>query len=178
MERWDTFVVYLKPVIEHAISNVVFCFKTRMHKDGRLPQTFRLTIRRYSATNKWFSRESRQAPIPNHVAQKISSGKLRDTAARAPDTYVHTQMSRRFSVMSAGSRDEAVVQLLPLAMKLFHKMVDSSAAFHLTLINVCFSNLQTRAAATSTKGSITSFFTHSTSPRKPPDIVSTERQVQ
>lgn len=86
VERCDTFVIYLKPFIENAISNVVFCLKTRMHKDGRLPQTFRLTIRRYSATNKWFSRESRQAPIPNHVAQKIISGKLRDTATQAPDT--------------------------------------------------------------------------------------------
>lgn len=85
VERWDTFVVYLKPFIENTISNVVFCLKSRMHKDGRLPQTFRLTIRRYSATNKWFSRESRQAPIPNHVAQKIPSGKLRDTATRAPE---------------------------------------------------------------------------------------------
>ncbi|XP_047447583.1 DNA polymerase iota [Mugil cephalus] len=111
----------------------------RMHKDGRQPQTFRLTIRRYSATNKWFGRESRQCPIPNHVGQKISSG---------------------------GSED-AVVLLVPLAMKLFNKMVDGGAAFHLTLINVCFSNLQSRGA-----GAITSFFTPATSPGK------TQAQVQ
>ncbi|XP_034728980.1 DNA polymerase iota [Etheostoma cragini] len=110
----------------------------RMYKDGRQPQTFRLTIRRYSATNKWFSRESRQCPIPNHIGQKISSD----------------------------SSDDTVVQLASLAMKLFHKMVDSSAAFHLTLINVCFSNLQSKGAAVSGKGSIKSFFTHSTSARK------------
>ncbi|XP_078107406.1 DNA polymerase iota isoform X1 [Sander vitreus] len=110
----------------------------RMHKDGRQPQTFRLTIRRYSATNKWFSRESRQCPIPNHIGQKISSD----------------------------SSDDTVVQLVPLAMELFHKMVDRSAAFHLTLINVCFSNLQSKGAAVSGKGSIKSFFTHSTSARK------------
>ncbi|XP_053277619.1 DNA polymerase iota isoform X1 [Pleuronectes platessa] len=110
----------------------------RMNKDGRQPLTFRLTIRRYSPTNKWFSRESKQCPIPNHIGQKIPSG----------------------------SRDDAVLQLVPLAMKLFHKMVDSNAPFHLTLINVCFSNLQTRGAAVSGKGSITSFFSHGTSPRK------------
>ncbi|XP_022047199.2 DNA polymerase iota isoform X1 [Acanthochromis polyacanthus] len=110
----------------------------RMHKDGRQPQTFRLTIRRYSATNKWFGRESRQCPIPNHIGLKITSG----------------------------SSEDAVVQLLPVAMKLFHKMVDGSAAFHLTLINVCFSNLQPRGPAVSGKGSITSFFSQSTSPRK------------
>ncbi|XP_036955092.1 DNA polymerase iota isoform X2 [Acanthopagrus latus] len=104
-------------------------------------------VERYSATNKWFSRESRQSPIPNHIGHKITSG----------------------------STDDAVIQLATLAMKLFHKMVDSSAAFHLTLINVCFSNLQTRGAATSGKGSITSFFTHSSSPRKT-QIFSTQSQ--
>ncbi|XP_019111229.2 DNA polymerase iota isoform X1 [Larimichthys crocea] len=120
--------------IQELLSNLV----ERMHKDGRQPHTFRLTIRRYSATNKWFSRESRQSPIPNHIGQKITSG---------------------------GS-DDAVVQLVPLAMKLFHKMVDSRATFHLTLINVCFSNLQAKGAAANRKGAITSFFTQSTSPRK------------
>ncbi|XP_054466614.1 DNA polymerase iota isoform X1 [Anoplopoma fimbria] len=126
-----------KEVLEK-IQELLSSLAERMHKDGRQPQTFRLTIRRYSATNKWFSRESRQCPIPNHIGQKITSD----------------------------SSDDAVVQLVSLAMKLFHKMVDSSAAFHLTLINVCFSNLQTRGAAVSGKGSITSFFTHSTSPKK------------
>nr|XP_033475415.1 DNA polymerase iota [Epinephelus lanceolatus] len=126
-----------KEVLEK-IQELLSSLVERMHKDGRQPQTFRLTIRRYSATNKWFSRESRQCPIPNHIGQKITSG----------------------------SSDDAVVQLVTLAMKLFNKMVDSSAAFHLTLINVCFSNLQTRGAAVSGKGSITSFFTNSTSPRK------------
>uniref|UniRef100_UPI0037E7B48C DNA polymerase iota n=1 Tax=Semicossyphus pulcher TaxID=241346 RepID=UPI0037E7B48C len=126
-----------KEVLEK-IQELLSSLVERMHKDGRQPQTFRLTTRKYSATNKWFSRESRQCPIPNHIGQKITSG----------------------------SSDDAVVQLVPLAMKLFHKMIDSSAAFHLTLINVCFSNLQSRGAAVSGKGSITSFFTQTTSPRK------------
>nr|XP_019954886.1 PREDICTED: DNA polymerase iota [Paralichthys olivaceus] len=120
--------------IQQLLSSLV----ERMNKDGRQPQTFRLTIRRYSKTNKWFGRESRQCPIPSHIGQKIPSGRS----------------------------DDAVLQLVPLAMKLFHKMVDSNTSFHLTLINVCFSNLQTRGAAVSRKGSITSFFTHGTSPRK------------
>ncbi|XP_021461197.2 DNA polymerase iota [Oncorhynchus mykiss] len=102
----------------------------RMHKDGRQPLTLRLTIRRYSATNKWFSRESRQCPIPNHIGQKITSGNC-----------------------------DALAQLVTMAMKLFHKMVDTNTAFHLTLLNVCFSNLQAKCAAVS-KGSIASFFTH------------------
>ncbi|XP_070821179.1 DNA polymerase iota isoform X1 [Chaetodon trifascialis] len=132
-----------KDVLEK-IQELLSSLVERMHKDGRQPHTLRLTIRRYSATNKWFSRESRQSPIPNHIGQKIISG----------------------------SSDDAVVQLVPLAMKLFHKLVDSNAAFHLTLINVCFSNLQTRGAATT----IASFFAqHSTSPRKT-QIFSTQRQ--
>ncbi|XP_059192229.1 DNA polymerase iota [Centropristis striata] len=124
--------------VSEKIHELLSSLVERMHKDGRQPQTFRLTIRRYSATNKWFSRESRQCPIPSHIGQKITSS----------------------------SSEDAVVQLVPLAVKLFHKMVDSRAAFHLTLINVCFSNLQTRGAAASGKGSIASFFAHSTSPRK------------
>ncbi|AWP07467.1 putative DNA polymerase iota-like [Scophthalmus maximus] len=135
-----------KDVLEK-IQQLLSSLVERMNKDGRQPQTFRLTIRRYSATNKWFSRESRQCPIPNHVGQKITSG----------------------------DSDDAVVQLVQLAMKLFHKMVDSRAAFHLTLMNVCFSNLQSRGAAVSGKGSITSFFTHGTSPGKAP-ICSSQSQ--
>ncbi|ROI16603.1 DNA polymerase iota [Anabarilius grahami] len=99
----------------------------RMHKDGRQPHTFRLTIRRYTVTNRWFSRESRQCPIPNHTGLKITCG-----------------------------NSEAVPQLLSLSVKLFHKMVDTREPFHLTLLNVCFSNLQ---AKSSSKSSIASFFT-------------------
>uniref|UniRef100_A0A1A7X8D8 Polymerase (DNA directed) iota n=2 Tax=Iconisemion striatum TaxID=60296 RepID=A0A1A7X8D8_9TELE len=120
--------------IQQLLSSLV----ERMQKDGRQPQTFRLTIRRFTTTNKWFSRESRQCPIPNSIGQKISSE----------------------------NREEAVVQLVPMAMKLFQKMVDSSADFHLTLINVCFSNLQKKGAAVSGRGAITSFFTQNASPRK------------
>ncbi|XP_056889983.1 DNA polymerase iota isoform X2 [Takifugu flavidus] len=133
----------MKEVLEK-IQELLRSLVDRMQKDGRQPQTLRLTIRRYTATNKWFNRESRQAPIPNHIAQKIASG----------------------------CKDDAVAQLGPLAMKLFHKMVDGSTSFHLTLINVCFSNLQSRVAASSGKASITSFFTHSNATQ----ALSTQRQ--
>ncbi|XP_063050456.1 DNA polymerase iota [Engraulis encrasicolus] len=105
----------------------------RMQKDGRQPSTFRLTIRRFSATNRYFSRESRQCPIPNHIAQKIT----------------------------AGSSD-VLAQLVNMGMKLFHKMVDTNSPFHLTLINVCFSNLH---AKSDSRAAITSFFTQK-SPKK------------
>ncbi|XP_041756602.1 DNA polymerase iota [Coregonus clupeaformis] len=116
--------------VRQKVEDLLSSLLDRMHKDGRQPLTLRLTIRRYSATNKWFSRESRQCPIPNHIGQKITSG-----------------------------NSDALAQLVTMAMKLFHKMVDTSTAFHLTLLNMCFSNLQARCAAVS-KGSIASFFTH------------------
>lgn len=78
--------------------------------------------------------------------------------------------------LSVGGGDEAVAQLIPLAMKLFHKMVASNASFHLTLINVCFSNLQSKAAASDTKGSIASFFSQSASPGRT-QMQSTQSQV-
>lgn len=125
--------------VAEKIQELLTSLVERMHKDGRQPQTFRLTIRRYSTTNKWFSRESRQCPIPSHIGQKIV----------------------------IGSCDDVVIQLKPLAKKLFHKMVDTSKAFHLTLINVCFSNLRDRPSASNNgKGSLISFFTSSPSPRK------------
>ncbi|XP_030230660.1 DNA polymerase iota [Gadus morhua] len=110
----------------------------RMQKDGRPPQTFRLTIPRYSAENKWFSRESRQCPVPHHLGHKVVSG--------STDANVH---------------------LVTLAMKLFNKMVDGSTAFHLTLLNVCFTNLPP-ARGTSSQGAITSFFTLGSSPQSSP----------
>ncbi|XP_076125675.1 DNA polymerase iota isoform X1 [Alosa pseudoharengus] len=114
----------------------------RMQKDGRQPATFRLTIRRFSATNRYFSRESRQCPIPNHIGQKITTGSC-----------------------------DALAQLLSMAMKLFQKMIDTSTPFHLTLINVCFSNLQSKSDG---KGSITSFFTQ----RSPKKVISVSQQQE
>lgn len=67
-------------------------------------------------------------------------------------------------------RGEAVPQLLSLSMKLFHKMMDAREPFHLTLLNVCFSNLQ---AKSSSKSSITSFFT----PQTPTTPMTCQQQV-
>lgn len=117
--------------VTEKIQELLTSLVERMHKDGRQPQTFRLTIRRYSTTNKWFSRESRQCPIPSPIGQKIASGSCSD----------------------------AVIQLSSLAKKLFHKMVDTNKAFHLTLINVCFSNLREGPSCSNGKGSLISFFT-------------------
>ncbi|XP_061751416.1 DNA polymerase iota isoform X10 [Nerophis ophidion] len=64
----------------------------------------------------------------------------------------------------AGS-DDAVLHLVSLAMKLFSKMLDINSAFHLTLINVCFSNLQAKGPSAGGRSSIKSFFAHGSSPK-------------
>uniref|UniRef100_UPI00398E83A6 DNA polymerase iota isoform X3 n=1 Tax=Pristiophorus japonicus TaxID=55135 RepID=UPI00398E83A6 len=55
------------------IESLLICLLTRLQKDGRTPRTIRLTIRRTSATNKWFNRESRQCPVPNQLMQKLNT---------------------------------------------------------------------------------------------------------
>ncbi|XP_075302597.1 DNA polymerase iota-like [Opisthocomus hoazin] len=95
----------------------------RIHKDGRRPHTVRLTIRQFSPTDKWFNRESRQCPVPPQLIQKFGK---------------------------EGSN--IIPPLVDILMKLFRKMIDVDLPFHLTLLNVCFSNL--KDLPSSKKGSI------------------------
>ncbi|XP_061470692.1 DNA polymerase iota isoform X2 [Rhineura floridana] len=118
----------VKKKIEELLANLL----DRLHKDGRKPHTIRLTIRRFSLTNKWFNRESRQCPIPSHVVQRIGTG----------DSTVK-------------------IHLVAILMKLFHKMINVQVPFHLTLLNVCFSNL--KAPSTSSKHCI-GFYLNRSSP--------------
>lgn len=111
---------------ESKISELLLSLSERMRKDGRLPQTMKLSLRRNGAPSRWFSRESRQGPIPTHTAHRIINGCM-----------------------------EAVPQLVSIAMKLLHKLVDVREPFHLTMLNVCFTNLQ---AKTSNRNTISSFF--------------------
>ncbi|XP_037758461.1 DNA polymerase iota isoform X2 [Chelonia mydas] len=101
--------VEVKKKMEELLANLL----DRISKDGRKPHTIRLTIRKFSSTNKWFSRESRQCPIPSHVVQKFGTG-----------TY------------------DVVAPLVGILMKLFRKMIKVEMPFHLTLLSVCFSNLK------------------------------------
>ncbi|NXD81466.1 POLI polymerase, partial [Halcyon senegalensis] len=112
--------VEVKEKIKELLPNLL----DRIYKDGRQPGTVRLTIRRFSSTAKWFSRESRQCPLPPHLLQKLGKGK-------------------RSTVLSS---------LVDILMKLFRKMIDVDLPFHLTLLSVCFSNL--RHLPSSKKGSI------------------------
>ncbi|XP_053156646.1 DNA polymerase iota [Hemicordylus capensis] len=114
----------VKKKVEELLTNLL----DRLYKDGRKPYTIRLAIRQFSCANKWFSRESRQCPIPPHVAQRIGTG----------DANIKTQ-------------------LVAILMKLFRKMINVDVPFHLTLLNVCFSNL--KAPVLSTKQSIGFYLT-------------------
>ncbi|XP_069819251.1 DNA polymerase iota isoform X2 [Dendropsophus ebraccatus] len=104
----------------------------RLSADGRSAHTLRLTIRQFTPTNKYFNRESRQCPIPLNVAQSVSSGS--DSAA-------------------------VVSTLMELLMKLFERMIDVKLPFHLTLLNVCFSNLKAARSSTSSRCSIGFYLT-------------------
>ncbi|XP_075697522.1 DNA polymerase iota isoform X2 [Rhinoderma darwinii] len=104
----------------------------RLSADGRSPHTLRLTIRQFSATNKYFNRESRQCPIPTNVAQNMSS---------------------------ASDNCAVVSPLMELLMKLFEKMIDVKLPFHLTLMNVCFSNLKASKSLTPSRCSIGFYLT-------------------
>lgn len=74
----------------------------------------------------------------------------------SPDFFVVLYCCYSYLSFFILGSSEAVPQLLSLSEKLFHKMVDTREPFHLTLLNVCFSNLQ---AKSSSKSSIASFFT-------------------
>ncbi|KAM6036600.1 DNA polymerase iota isoform 3-T3 [Theristicus caerulescens] len=101
--------VEVKEKIEELLPNLL----DRIYKDGRQPRTVRLTIRQFSATDKWFHRESRQCPIPPHLIQKFGK-----------------------------ESSNVLSPLVDILMKLFRKMIDVDLPFHLTLLSVCFSNLK------------------------------------
>ncbi|KFQ19108.1 DNA polymerase iota, partial [Merops nubicus] len=101
--------VEVKEKIEELLPNLL----DRVQKDGRQPHTIRLTIRQFSSTDKWFSRESRQCPLPPHLLHRFG----RDSS-------------------------DLLSPLVDLLMKLFRKMIDVDLPFHLTLLSICFSNLK------------------------------------
>ncbi|XP_078408493.1 DNA polymerase iota isoform X1 [Cetorhinus maximus] len=112
--------------IEELLNNLL----TRLQKDGRVPRTIRLTIRRTSASNKWFNRESRQCPVPNQLMQKLNTGPC-----------------------------DTVAPLVEILIKLFQKMVDTRSQFYISLVNVCFAKLVQPTLSSPIKGSIGFYLT-------------------
>ncbi|TGZ32408.1 DNA polymerase iota [Temnothorax longispinosus] len=85
-------------------------------EDGRIPIAMRITVRKHDL-NKPTSgkRETRQCALPKHLLPSTKNG-----------VYDHHKMSI-------------------LAMKLFHRIVDVSKPFHLTLLGVAFTKFEERS---------------------------------
>ncbi|XP_029164365.1 DNA polymerase iota [Nylanderia fulva] len=94
-------------------------------EDGRIPIAMRITVRKHDL-NKPTSgkRETRQCALPKHLLPSTKTG-----------VYDHSKM-------------------LTLSMKLFHRIVDVSKPFHLTLLGVAFTKFEERSYG---RSSITSF---------------------
>ncbi|XP_012542654.1 DNA polymerase iota [Monomorium pharaonis] len=85
-------------------------------EDGRIPIALRITVRKHDL-NKPTSgkRETRQCQLPKHLLPSTKNG-----------VYDHNKM-------------------LTLALKLFHRIVDVSKPFHLTLLGVAFTKFEERS---------------------------------
>ncbi|VDI32765.1 DNA polymerase kappa [Mytilus galloprovincialis] len=101
------------PDVRSKASQLLQSLLQRLKEDGRIVQTIKLSIRKLTADKQWTNRESRQCPVPNHVATKIIQGKT----------------------------DLILPELEKLVLALFMKLVDTNTPFHLTLMNIAFCNL-------------------------------------
>lgn len=94
-------------------------------EDGRIPIAMRITVRKHDLKKPTCGkRETRQCALPKHLLPSTKTG-----------MYDHSKM-------------------LTLAMKLFHRIVDVSKPFHLTLLGVAFTKFEERSHG---RSSITSF---------------------
>lgn len=98
-----------------------------LKEDGRIPSTLKVCVRKFDTKKKFGSRESRQTPI---LPSLFASG-----------------------VENVGENTRTA--LMNQVMELFHKMVDTSMEFHLTLLSIGFTKFIERA---SHENSISRFF--------------------
>lgn len=111
-------------------------------EDGRIPTAMRITVRKHDM-NKSTSgkRETKQYTLPKHLLPSIRIG-----------MYDHDKM-------------------LTIAMKLFHRIVNVSKPFHLTLLGVAFIKFEERSYG---RSSITSFLRKQVAVQSVLDISSEE----
>lgn len=126
---------FRKICVESEVKDKLFTLLQRLLKllfeDGRIPGSIRVTVRKYDSTQKHSHRTSRQCNIP---ASLFSSGACHN----------------KNEPVSPKSNEK----LMTLIMQLFHKMVDISKPFHLTLVGLAFTKFQERKTG---KNSISSF---------------------
>ncbi|WAR00079.1 POLI-like protein [Mya arenaria] len=115
------------------IAQMLQSLLSRLLEDGRTPHTLRVTVRKMSEVNR-YNRESRQCHIP----------------------------ASYFTGFSSETVPLVISKLECLAEGLFLKIVDVKQPFHLTLINVAFTNLSAK-----TNTDIASFFSHRPADSKP-----------
>ncbi|KAJ8673420.1 hypothetical protein QAD02_004682 [Eretmocerus hayati] len=119
-------------------------------EDGRIPVSVRLSVRKIDSVSKSSSymgkRESRQCTLPQYL---VPSSK----GAKGAHLYNHQK-------------------ILALIMKLFHRLVDVSKPFHLTLLGLAFSKFQEEKS--SGKCSIASFLRKQVAVQSVMDISSEE----
>lgn len=111
-------------------------------EDGRIPVAMKLTVRKHDLIKpNSGKRETRQCALPQHILPLTKNG-----------VYDHTKM-------------------LALLMKLFHRAIDVSKPFHLTLLGVAFTKFQERSSG---RSSITSFLRKQVAVQSVLDISSEE----
>lgn len=112
-------------------------------EDGRIPVAMRVTVRKHdlNKTSTSGKRETRQCALPKHLLPSTKTG-----------VYDHSKM-------------------LILAMKLFHRAVDVSKPFHLTLLGVAFTKFEEQSFG---RSSITSFLRKQVAVQSVLDITSEE----
>lgn len=98
-----------------------------LNEDGRVPCAVKVTVRKYDSVTKMSHRESKQCNIPPSYFSAGNCEKL---------------------------SSDITEKLMGSVMQLFHKMVNISKPFHLTLVGVGFTKFQERKTG---KSSIASF---------------------
>jgi DNA polymerase iota len=107
-----------------------------LSEDGRVPGSIRVTVRKYDSIQKHNHRESRQCNITaTYFVMNSVAYKRDETSPKSNEKF------------------------MALIMQLFHKMVDVSKPFHLTLLGLAFTKFQECKTG---KSSIASFLTNGT----------------
>ena len=105
-----------------------------LSQDGRIPRSIKVTVRKYDTAKKNSHRESRQCNIPASVFFAKNCHGLRES-------------------LSPKSNEK----LMGIIMNLFHKIVNISKPYHLTLLGLAFTKFQEMKTG---KSSIASFLTN------------------
>ncbi|KAJ9582836.1 hypothetical protein L9F63_022795 [Diploptera punctata] len=126
--------ICLESEVKEKFSTLLYRLLKLLGEDGRVPGSIRVTVRKYDNARKYSHRESRQC----NVAASVFINKTCDSLKES---------------LSPKSNEK----LMGIIMNLFHKIVNISKPFHLTLLGLAFTKFQERKTG---KSSIASFLTN------------------